>query len=151
MAEENIDGAVKWLMKRLMETSTETFELAFARYETSEREAALAQARRLMESSDPDEKVLGERLKAEVMKEGGRSAPLMLEASGGNGFGHDPLLPSPLPSSPTAALPSPEPVKVEAAKRRGRPQKPKEPQPEKKHRPQSSPPAKRGPGRPRKD
>ncbi len=49
MPDENIDGAVKWLMKRLMETTAESFDLAIARYETSEREAALAQARRLME------------------------------------------------------------------------------------------------------
>ena len=79
MADENIDGAVKWLMKRLMQTTAESFDLAFARYETSEREAALAQARRLMESEDPAERELGERLKAEVLKEQRHSSGLMLE------------------------------------------------------------------------
>jgi len=108
MAEENVDGAVKWLMKRLMETSAETFELAFARYETSEREAALAQARRLMDSDDPAEKELGLRLKAEVLKEHRDTSGHMLEAPGGNGVVHDPLLHSPFPSSGVAALPSRE-------------------------------------------
>ena len=148
MAEEKIDGAVKWLMKRLMETSAESFELAFARYETSEREAALAQARRLTESEDPAERELGERLRAEVMKVQQNPASLMLDAPGGNGLAHDPLSLSPSPSSPAAASPSPGPEEDVAAKRGGRPSRPS---PEQNHRPQAAEtPAKRGPGRPRK-
>ncbi|MDG3008383.1 hypothetical protein [Paludisphaera mucosa] len=56
-------------MKQLIEVSTDKIQLAFTRYGTSKWETALAQARRLMDLDDPDERVLGERLRAEVMKE----------------------------------------------------------------------------------
>jgi hypothetical protein len=143
---EDIDGAVKWLMKRLMQTTAESFELAFARYETSEREAALAQARRLMESQDPAEREIGERLQAEVLKEQTHSSGLMPAGPEVNGVGADPLSRSPLPSLPAAATPSPASAGP-TAKRRGRP-----PQPQlgHNHQPQPSKPAKRGPGRPPK-
>ena len=112
---EDIDGAVKWLMKRLMEASAESFDLAFARYEASEREAALAQARRLIESQDPAERELGERLRAEVLKEQKQHVPaLMVDGPAGNGVA-DPLSRLPSPSSPGAATPLPAPEAPQAA------------------------------------
>src|SRR4051812_33168380 len=95
--EIDVAANVRRLMMQLMEASAETFELAFARHDTSEREATLVQARRLLESEDPVEKELGERLKAIVMKEQRPSGDLVLNAPGRNGIATDPLLPSPLP------------------------------------------------------
>src|SRR5262245_60571006 len=99
MAEE-IDGAVKWLMKRLMETTAESFHLAFVRYESSEREAALAQARRLLDSDDPSERALGERLKDEVLTQARLTSELIVESP--NGVISDPLSLSLPLSSPNA-------------------------------------------------
>ena len=141
---EDIDGAVKWLMKRLMEASAESFDLAFARYETSEREAALAQARRLIESQDPAERELGERLRAEVLKEQKQHVPaLMVDGPAGNGVA-DPLSRLPSPSSPGVAtsLPAPE-ASQPPKKKRGRP--PKDPTLKTKEQAQRP-----GPGRPPK-
>lgn len=142
---EDIDGAVKWLMKRLMQTTAESFELAFAKYETSEREAALAYARRLIDSEDSAEHELGKRLQAEVMKEQGPGGQLILEGPEGDGAPTNPFFSSPqrlLPATATvspAEEKTPEPLPTKRGP--GRPRR-DETGP-------SQPPAKRGPGRPR--
>lgn len=154
MADENIDGAVKYLMKRLMESTAKNFDLAFARYETSELEAALAQARRLMESEDAAERELGERLKAEILDQQRRPGPpgLVLDVTGGNGVAHDPLSPSPSPSLPAAATPSPAPEQESTATPSGRsPKSLAGPDPQAQAQPQPSQPPKRGRGRPPKN
>ena len=141
---EDIDGAVKWLMKRLMQTTAESFELAFAKYETSEREAALAYARRLMESQDPAEQQLGERLKAEVLKEG-PAGDLILEGPVGDGAPTNPFSSSPRRLLPAMATPSPAAEAPPKKKGPGRPRKDQSNPPPPS--PQGQAPAKRGPGR----
>jgi hypothetical protein len=91
----NPEDAVKWMMQRLMASTAESFELALARFDAREREAALAHAKRLIGSDDPAERELGERLRDGVLQ--AKTVPLdRLFASG---EGADDISPLSLPSS----------------------------------------------------
>lgn len=90
------DEMIEWMMKRLMASTAQSFDLALARFDAKEREVALAHARTLIESADPDERELGERLKAEIARAASVPYGRMLDVPQSNG---DPISPLSLASS----------------------------------------------------
>ena len=137
-----INDAVKAMMQRLLQSAAESFELAVARFDANERQAALAHARVLKDSQDPAERLLGERLEAEVLRAPINATAVVLEAPQGSGEITHPLSLASSPVLPAAATSSAAPGDGEPKKRgRGRPRKEEQPPPE---------PEKRGPGRPPK-
>lgn len=93
------DDVVRHMVERLMTSAAESFDLAVARFDANERQAALAHARELLQSSDPSERALGRRLEDEVLHSGNHTPGQLIDAREGQGGTLGPLsLPSSRPS-----------------------------------------------------
>jgi hypothetical protein len=129
-------------------------DVAAARYEAAERQAGLAEARKLKASSDPGEKALGEELEARILQ--GQPLPLDFVVDGpeANGATLDPLPARSSQALPGAALGLPALEHKEAEPKTRGPGRPRKS--ESNHQLAPSPPLeptppRPGPGRPRKN
>lgn len=141
--DDRIGQAVRCVMEQLAQAAVQTFDVAAARFETAERQAGLAQARRLRASDDPAERVLGERLEARILHQEPLPAEIVVDVVESAGVDVGPLSPRSSQPLPEAATGSPA---LERPKRRG-PGRPRKSESD--GQPGANPP-RRGPGRPPK-
>ena len=128
-------------------------DVAAARYEAAERQAGLAEARKLKGSSDPGERALGEDLEARILQGQPLPLDLVVDVPEANGAALDPLSARSSQALPGVALALPALEQKEAEPKKRGPGRPRNS--ETNHQLAASPPLepippRRGPGRPRK-